>query len=34
MMAQVTKDNRFRRALRWIDSWTRAAFNADPMLKH
>ncbi len=34
MMAQVTTDNTFRRALRWIDRWTRTTFNADPLLKH
>lgn len=34
MMAQVTTDNRFRRALRWIDRWTLAAFNPDPTLTH
>lgn len=34
MMAQVTTESRFRRALRWIDRWTLTAFNADPTLKH
>lgn len=34
MMTLDSRENVFRRALRWLDRWTRDAFNADPTLVH
>lgn len=34
MMTLDSREHVVHRALRWLDHWTLAAFNADPTLKH